>query len=82
LQTAGKTAEAVISVRRMLAVEREVFHDEPLDLAGALEFAVDIYWSDADFETARGAQQEALALREKHAGKDHWQTVDARYRLE
>jgi CHAT domain-containing protein len=82
LQKAGKTAEAVAAVREMLAMERKIFRDAPLDLAAALGFAVDVFWADADFDAARAAQKEALTLLGRLVGKDHWQTVDARYRLE
>jgi CHAT domain-containing protein len=82
LKRAGKTTEAVATVRQMVAVARQAYRDAPLDLAASLESAANIFWADADFDAARAAQQEALNLREKHAGKDHWRTVDARYRLE
>jgi CHAT domain-containing protein/tetratricopeptide (TPR) repeat protein len=79
---AGRTAEAAASIRRMLAVERDVYRDYPLDLAGALDFAADVFWGDGDLDGARDAEREALLLREKQAGKDFWVTVDTRYKLE
>jgi CHAT domain-containing protein/tetratricopeptide (TPR) repeat protein len=79
---AGRTADAAASIRRMLVVERDAFRDYPLDLAGALDFAAYVFWNDGDLDAARAAEREALVLREKHAGKDFWVTVDTRYKLE
>src|SRR4051812_675543 len=82
LREAGKTAEGVAAAEMMLAVERQIFGAGHEDLAGALEYAAGAHTVHADFEGARDRAREALAIREKVLGADHWLTIDGRYALD
>jgi len=81
LRDAGKTAEARAAAEKVLRVERQIFGDAPEDLAEALESHARFHATVDDFEAARAALQEALALWEKLRPKDHWHTVDVRFEL-
>ena len=74
--------EAIGVARRMLATQRRLVGDSHPDVASALEFLAHIALGFARFEEARAALQEAMALRTKIQGADHWLTVDLRYALE
>lgn len=82
LARAGQVEQAGAALHKMLDAERAIFGPENEDVAGALEYAAGIQDRLADFGAARTSLTEALALRTKLAGKEHFRTVDARYALE
>jgi hypothetical protein len=77
-----QSGEAIGMARRMVAIQRELFGDSHPDVAGALDFLANIAQRLAHFEEAGAAFKEALAIRTKARGSDHWLTVDARYARE
>jgi hypothetical protein len=81
-RASGKLSDAIAAAEQMLAVEREIYGESHEDLAGALEFAAGVYKSAGSFETAQAKLQQALAMRERTIGKDHWLVSDARYALD
>ncbi len=74
--------EAIAVARRTVSIERELFGDAHPDVARALELLAEIAQRFARFEEAGASLREALAIRTKARGPDHWLSVDARYALE
>jgi tetratricopeptide (TPR) repeat protein len=81
LRADGKLAEAVAAAEKVLAIEREVFGKVPADVAGSLEYLAGLHEALEEFEAARTARQEVLAIKTRLFGADHWHVVDARWML-
>jgi CHAT domain-containing protein len=74
--------EAIAVARRLVPLQRELSGDSHPDVASALEVLAGVAHEFARFDEAGAALREALAIRTKAQGPDHWLTVDARYALE
>jgi CHAT domain-containing protein/Tfp pilus assembly protein PilF len=77
----GRLAEAVASVEKMLAVEREVLGDIHDDTAGSQTWLARLLAEQGDFVRARAAAGEAVTIHAKLHGETHWQTRTTRFGL-
>jgi len=82
LRAAGQLAEAVTVTEKGLAIVRELLGSDNKAVADVLGNLAEMQEQRADFAAARKARQEALAIRAKVEGKQHWRTDDARRALE
>ena len=82
LRAAGKLAEAIAAAEAMLAIERKVLPENHADLAVSLNWLADLTMEREDFAAAKAARQEALEIRRKRHGSNHWKVTDARLALE
>jgi tetratricopeptide (TPR) repeat protein/CHAT domain-containing protein len=81
LRREGKTAEAIATAEKMLAIEREVFGKVQEDVAGSLEQLSEMYLECEQFAKARAARQEVLAIRVQFHGEAHYSVTNARLSL-
>ena len=81
LRKEGKLPEAIATAEKMLAIEREVFGNDHLDVAGSLERLAKMHEEREEFAVARKQREEMLAIKVKLFGKDRWQVTDARLAL-
>ena len=81
MRHAGKTAEAAGAADAMLVVERQLFDNDDLDLAGAWN-SRQIHEFHADFAAALAPLREAIGIRAKVSGAQDWRAIDDRYSLE
>ena len=58
----GETAEAIASVERMLALERQLFGDRCRDTANSLKWLAELRLKQEQFDLAQKAGREALAV--------------------
>ena len=82
LNSQGKYAEAIARVEKCLAIEREVFGPDHLSVDRSLGFLAELNENLRNFAAATRYRRDLLARLVKRNGADHWQTVDARLRLE
>lgn len=81
LRASGETAQAIAVLEYMLVINRDVFGDFHLDVAGALEQLADLLERQNDFAAARKARQEVQAIETKLHGPNHYRVADARLGL-
>jgi CHAT domain-containing protein len=81
LRQQGKLAEAIAACEKMLAIERDVLGNVHANVANSLEQLAKMQEEQADFEAAKKARQEVLAIRRKLNGDKHWRVTDARLAL-
>ena len=83
LSDEGKHAEAVKLQERLVHIYRRVFgHENAFELIpDSLETLADFRTQSGDLHGAEHAVREAVAVREKRQGKDHWETVKSRVEL-
>src|SRR5204863_5252918 len=81
-EAAGRLAEALAAVERLLVIDREVYGDLHEDVIEALQWRANLHEQRADFATARRDRQEALALCARGHGPTSWQVADARRDLD
>lgn len=82
LDRAGKLAEAIAAVEKVLAVDRRLFGDVHEDIAVLLEWIAARRETREEFSAARDARREVLAIRANLYGEGHWKVADARLALE
>src|SRR5262249_37643443 len=78
----GKYAEAIVIGEKLLVVGRELFGKDHERIVGALEILSGHYEKVRDFAGAQKALQEALAIRTRLYGAEHWRVTDSRLLLE
>jgi CHAT domain-containing protein/tetratricopeptide (TPR) repeat protein len=78
LRQAGKFDEAVALAERALEMERRASSEASAPLAEALSRLAELHELRGDWARALARRQEALAVRERVDGMDHWRTADAR----
>ncbi len=81
LRQAGKFDEAVPVAERALALERQAEGEMNARVAEALTRLAELHELQGDWGRAVERRKDALAVRERVDGKDHWRTVDARLAL-
>jgi tetratricopeptide (TPR) repeat protein len=81
LRRAGKLAEAVPVAERVLELERRTGGEMTAGVADALTRLAELHELRGDWRGATARRKEALAVRERVDGKDHWRTADARLAL-
>jgi CHAT domain-containing protein/Tfp pilus assembly protein PilF len=81
LRQAGKLAEAVAALEKILALDRELFGNVHEEVADALEQLADLHLEREAFGPARTARQERLEIRKKLSGEKHYTVTDARLNL-
>ena len=78
LRQAGKLDEAVAVAERVLELERRAGGEMTAGVAEALSRLAELHELRGDWGRALARRKEALAVRERVDGKDHWRTADAR----
>jgi tetratricopeptide (TPR) repeat protein len=78
LRRASKLDEAVAAAERALDLERRAGGEKGSQVAEALSRLAELHELRGDWGHALGRRKEALAMRERVDGKDHWRTADAR----
>ena len=81
LRQAGKFDEAVAVAERALELERGAGAKTSAEVAEALSRLAELHELRGDWGRALTRRREALAVRERVDGKDHWRTADARLML-
>jgi len=81
LRQAGKFDEAIPVAERALALERQAEGGVNARVAEALSRLAELNELLGDWGLALARRREALAVRERVDGKDHWRTADARMAL-
>ena len=81
LRQAGKFDEAVPVAERVLELERGAGAKTSAEVAEALSRLAELHELRGDWGRALARRKEALAVRERVDGKDHWRTADARLML-
>ena len=81
LRRAGRFDEAVAVAERALELERGTGEAMRGQVAEALSRLADLNVLQGDWGRALARRREALAVRERVDGKDHWRTADARLML-
>ena len=81
LRRAGRFDEAVAVAERTLELERRTGEAMGGQVAEALARLAELHELRGDWNRAMGRRREALAVRERVDGKDHWRTADARLAL-
>ncbi|HLJ97257.1 MAG TPA: CHAT domain-containing tetratricopeptide repeat protein [Gemmataceae bacterium] len=74
----GKWKEAIAFVNKILAIEREVFGENHEELTGSWRQLIDLQEAGENWEAARKAGRELLALQTTLHGATSWQAADAR----
>src|SRR5262249_55052983 len=82
LRKDGKFSDAIAAAQAALAIDREVFGDTHGEMAGALELLAELHGDGDDWEAAKQARQEVLAIRTKLLGEGHWRVINARWALD
>ena len=78
LRRAGRLDEAVAVAERALELERQGGEAMQGQVAEALVRLAELHEQRGNWEQAVVRRKEALAIRERMVGKDHWRTADAR----
>jgi CHAT domain-containing protein len=78
LSGAGKIAEAIEVLRRVLALEEEVFGAVHEETAGTHFWIATLEADRGDLEAALRAGKRVLAIRRKLHGPEHWRVADTR----
>ena len=81
LRQAGRFDEAVAVAERTLDLERRAGEGNQARVAEALSRLAELHELRGDWPGAVTRRREALAVRERMDGKDHWRTADARLAL-
>jgi CHAT domain-containing protein/tetratricopeptide (TPR) repeat protein len=74
LRSAGKLAEAITRVRRMIEIERLVSGPNHLETANVVEYLADLLEDADDWPGALQARDDAAAMYRTTDGPDHWRT--------
>src|SRR5262249_8842014 len=82
LAEAGKPDQMVEAWEKKLALERAVFGDVHEEVAASLAELGRMHEFREDFDAARQARKETLALRTKLHGEKDWRVTDARLELQ
>jgi tetratricopeptide (TPR) repeat protein len=72
LRRAGKLDEAVAVAERALELERRAGKAKPGHMAEALARLAELQELRGNWDQALGYRKEAMAIRERVGGKDHW----------
>ncbi|WP_013630026.1 CHAT domain-containing protein [Rubinisphaera brasiliensis] len=78
----GKTKEAIAAGEQVLAIERELFGDAHEELTGTLEWLSNQNLAQQKMQPAKMYSAELLRVQENLDGKDGWQSVSARWKLD
>src|SRR5262245_53086923 len=78
LRRAGKLDEAVAAAERALELERRAAGPVQPSVAEALSRLAGLHELRGDWDRALARHREALAVRGRVDGRDHWRTADAR----
>jgi len=78
LRQAGTFDEAVAAAERVLELERRSGGEKTAGVADALSRVAELHELRGDWPGALARRREALVVRERVDGKDHWRTADAR----
>ena len=81
LKSAGRLTEALSASQQMLDIERKVFGEEHLEIAGSLTLMAEIHTAIGDWDAARREATRALEMTTRLEGPDHWAAQDARLAL-
>jgi CHAT domain-containing protein/tetratricopeptide (TPR) repeat protein len=79
--SAGKLDQMIALLEKKLALERAVFGDVHEEVAASLAELAPMHEFCEDFDAARKARKEVLALRTKLYGEKDWRVTDARLDL-
>jgi len=82
IEQTGKFNELHKPCEAILKLEREVYGEFHPDIVNSLIRISQNYELLEEFSDALPARKEALALLEKHRGKDHWEAIDVRQSIE
>lgn len=78
----GKTEEALKAGEQVLSLNRQIHGESTREVGIVLQSLAYAYFSNSDTAKARQKAAELLTIKESLRGKEHYETIDARWQLD